>query len=97
MSETSPLEALEALHRELVAVCEHRFETFHILEQELDAHAQAFQKLLDKPVRSETSRNAVKSGMWRVPCARGYEAWSTCQRRIIHDMLTKLAQQARSL
>lgn len=62
MTETSPLEALEALHRELVAVCEHRFESLHILEQELDAHTQAFRKLLDKPARSEKSRNAVKTG-----------------------------------
>lgn len=62
MTETSPLEALEALHRELVAVCEHRFESLHILEQELDAHTQAFKKLLDKPARSEKSRNAVKTG-----------------------------------
>ncbi|CAN8096727.1 unnamed protein product [Discula destructiva] len=62
MTESSPLEALEALHRELVAVCEHRFESLHVLEQELDAHAQAFKKLLDKPPRSENSRNAVKTG-----------------------------------
>lgn len=62
MTETSPLDALEALHRELVAVCEHRFESLHILEQELDSHAQAFRKLLDKPARSEKSRNAVKTG-----------------------------------
>lgn len=70
MSETSPLESLEALHRELVAVCEHRFESLHILEQELDAHAQAFRKLLDKPARSETSRNVVKTGMLDVPCVK---------------------------
>lgn len=63
MTETSPLDALEALHRELVAVCEHRFESLHILEQELNTHAQAFKKLLDKPARSEQSRNAVKTGL----------------------------------
>lgn len=82
MSETSPLEALEALHRELVAACEHRFETFHILEQELDAHAQAFRKLLDKPARSETSRNAVKTGMWLGPRERPHKALVSCQSMI---------------
>lgn len=62
MTEISPLDALEALHRELVAVCDHRFESLHVLEQELDSHAQAFRKLLDKPTRSEKSRAAVKTG-----------------------------------
>lgn len=73
MTESSPLEALEALHRELVAVCEHRFETLHVLEQELDAHAQAFKKLLDKPARSEKSRNAVKTGTLHAQCAKHKE------------------------
>lgn len=62
MTDRTPLDGLEALHRELVAVCEHRFESLHILEQELDAHAQAFKKLLDKPPRSNLSREVVKSG-----------------------------------
>lgn len=62
MTEISPLDALEALHRELVAVCEHRFESLHVLELELDAHAQAFKRLLDKPARSDKSRNAVRTG-----------------------------------
>ncbi|KAK7737793.1 hypothetical protein SLS53_006413 [Cytospora paraplurivora] len=62
MAEVTPLDALEALHRELVAVCEHRFETLHILELQLDAHAQAFKKLLDKKPRSNASRDAIKTG-----------------------------------
>lgn len=62
MAEVTPLDALEALHRELVAVCEHRFESLHILELQLDAHAQAFKKLLDKKPRSNASRDVVKTG-----------------------------------
>lgn len=62
MTEINPLDALEALHRELVAVLEHRFESLHVLELQLDAHAQAFKKLLDKPAKNEGSRNAIKTG-----------------------------------
>ncbi|KAF3770338.1 hypothetical protein M406DRAFT_336028 [Cryphonectria parasitica EP155] len=62
MTEISPLDALEALHRELTAVLDHRFESLHILEQQLDAHAQAFRKLLDKPAKTEKSRSALKTG-----------------------------------
>ncbi|KAI3399397.1 hypothetical protein diail_7124 [Diaporthe ilicicola] len=62
MAEVTALDSLEALHRELVAVCEHRFESLHILEQELDAHAEAFKKLLDKRTRSNASRDVVRTG-----------------------------------
>ncbi|PSR78098.1 nucleoporin Nup186/Nup192/Nup205 [Coniella lustricola] len=62
MTEINPLDALEALHRELVAVIEHRFESLHVLELQLDAHAQAFKKLLDKPAKNEGSRNTIKTG-----------------------------------
>ena len=62
MAEVTALDALEALHRELVAVCEHRFESLHILELQLDAHKQAFKKLLDKNPRNNASRDVVKSG-----------------------------------
>lgn len=81
MSEINPLEALKALHRDLVAACERRNESLHILEQALDAHAQAFRKLLDKPPRSNKSRDVVKSGSFApkpapsTTCADG--VWTT--------------------
>ncbi len=62
MAEFGALEGLQALHRELLSICEHRFENLHILEQSLQAHAEAFQKLLDKPPRASESRKAVSSG-----------------------------------
>lgn len=62
MSEIGTLEALQGLHQELVAACDHRFENVEILRQALQAHAEAFKKLLDKPARSQTSRTAVQSG-----------------------------------
>jgi nuclear pore complex protein Nup205 len=62
MSEIGSLEALQGLHQELVAACDHRFENVEILRQTLQAHANAFKKLLDKPARSSTSRTAVQSG-----------------------------------
>ena len=64
MSEATALEALQALHRDLVAVCDHRFESLQALEQQLDAHAAAFKELLNKPPRRTESRNAVNSGAW---------------------------------
>ena len=61
MAELGVLEGLQALHRELLAICEHRFENLHVLEQSLQAHAEAFRKFLDKPPRSNESRTAVSS------------------------------------
>lgn len=62
MSEIGTLEALQGLHQELVAACDRRFENVEILRQALQAHADAFKKLLDKPARDATSRTAVQSG-----------------------------------
>lgn len=94
MTETSPLEALEALHRELVAICDHRFESLQILEQELNTHAEAFQRLLDKPPRSDKSRSVVKTGMLGLQ-VNGHLA--DLRRTLDTLMLTISASQASSL
>lgn len=62
MSDTNALEALQILHRDLVAVCEHRFESLQLLEQSLEAHTKEFEKLLARPARRKESRDAVQSG-----------------------------------
>ncbi|KAK3379783.1 nucleoporin Nup186/Nup192/Nup205 [Lasiosphaeria ovina] len=66
MSDLRQLEAIQALHRELLAVRDHRFGDLQILEQLLDHRAEAFEKLLDKPPRNPTSRTAVGSGKIKV-------------------------------
>jgi nuclear pore complex protein Nup205 len=63
MSELRALEALEALHGELVTVRQHRYESLQVLEQLLDAQADAFEKLIDKPPRNSANRSALGTGM----------------------------------
>ncbi len=72
MADFGALEGLQALHRELLSVCEHRLENLHLLEQSLQAHAEAFKKLLDKPVRAAESRRAVGSSMTPLPACFYY-------------------------
>ncbi|KJR80819.1 nuclear pore complex protein Nup205 [Sporothrix schenckii 1099-18] len=62
MADVSTLEALQALHRELVAVSEHRYEGLEALDAGLQDHAGQFKKLIDKKPRSAESRKAVESG-----------------------------------
>lgn len=62
MSELRPLETLQALHGELVAVRQHRFEGLQVLEQLLDAQTDAFQKLIDKPPRNSANRQSLGTG-----------------------------------
>ncbi|KAK4165342.1 nucleoporin Nup186/Nup192/Nup205 [Cladorrhinum sp. PSN259] len=59
MSELRPLEGLQALHAELVAVRQHRLDNLQTLEALLEAHTEAFQKLLDKPPRNSANRTSL--------------------------------------
>jgi len=62
MSELRALEALQALHGELVAVRQHRYEGLQALEQLLDAQTEAFKKLIDKPPRNSAHRQSLGTG-----------------------------------
>ncbi|EAQ91321.1 hypothetical protein CHGG_03256 [Chaetomium globosum CBS 148.51] len=66
MSELRALEALQALHGELVAVRQHRYEGLQTLEQLLDAQTDAFKKLIDKPPRNSTHRATLGTGKVKV-------------------------------
>lgn len=66
MSELRALEALQALHGELVAVHQHRYEGLQALEELLDSQTDAFKKLLDKPPRNSANRAALGTGKVRI-------------------------------
>ncbi|KAK3990244.1 nucleoporin Nup186/Nup192/Nup205 [Cladorrhinum sp. PSN332] len=59
MSDFRPLEGLQALHAELVAVRQHRLDNLQTLEALLEAHTEAFRKLLDKPPRNSANRSSL--------------------------------------
>ncbi len=62
MSDLRALEALQALHGELVAVRQHRYEGLQTLDQLLDAQSDTFKKLIDKPPRNSANRTALGTG-----------------------------------
>ncbi|KAL1838365.1 hypothetical protein VTJ49DRAFT_2774 [Mycothermus thermophilus] len=66
MSELRPLEALQALHAELVAVRQHRYNNLPVLEQLLEAQTPAFQKLIDKPPRNSAHRAELGTGKVKI-------------------------------
>ncbi|TPX09838.1 uncharacterized protein E0L32_009029 [Thyridium curvatum] len=66
MAEANALEALQALHTNLVALAEHRIIDLEILRQLLDLQGPSFKDLLDKPARRKESRDAVQSGKIKV-------------------------------
>lgn len=75
MSDLRALEALQALHGELVAVRQHRFEGLQALEQLLEAHTEAFKKLIDKPPRNSANRASLATGKhWLKLERRGTES-----------------------
>ncbi|KAK4135371.1 hypothetical protein BT67DRAFT_400836 [Trichocladium antarcticum] len=66
MSDMRALEALEALHGELVAVRQHRFEGLQALEQLLESQTEAFKKLIDKAPRNPANRQSLGTGKVKV-------------------------------
>lgn len=61
MTDLRALEGLQALHGELVAVRQHRLDNLQTLEALLEAHTEAFKKLLDKPSRNSANRTSLGS------------------------------------
>jgi nuclear pore complex protein Nup205 len=66
MADVVSLESLRALHQDLIAVCERRFEKLQLLEQALQVHSEAFRNLLAKPNRNGKSRCAVETGKIKI-------------------------------
>lgn len=62
MAESSSLEGLQNLHRDLVALCENRLPNLERLWIQLQDRVEEFRKLLDKPPRNEVSRKSLGIG-----------------------------------
>ena len=62
MTDLRKLEALQALHAELVAVRQHRFEGLQVLETLLEEQTDAFRALIAKPARDTKDREALGKG-----------------------------------
>ena len=63
MAELSSLEALQGLHRDLLALSESRLLNVERLWVQLEARIEEFRKLLDKSPRNEKSRQTLATGM----------------------------------
>ncbi|KAK1831758.1 nucleoporin Nup186/Nup192/Nup205 [Podospora conica] len=70
-SDLRPLEALQALHGELLAVCQHRLEGLATLESLLAENQRAFRRFLDKKARNNDSRAKLKPGKITIPSDDG--------------------------
>lgn len=64
-----PLESLQVLHRDLIALEEGRLRNIDKLCEEIKGHVEAFKKLLDKSQKSDTSRTKLRSGMYSIAIA----------------------------
>jgi nuclear pore complex protein Nup205 len=58
------LASLRGLYQDLSAIPDSAFLNVERLVIELETHIQDFQKLLDKPAKSNASRQTVLSGKW---------------------------------
>ncbi|OJD31210.1 nuclear pore complex subunit nup192 [Diplodia corticola] len=61
MADTDSLEALQGLHRDLLALSESRLPNIDRLFAELLARVDEFKKLLDKPRKNDRSREALRN------------------------------------
>jgi len=68
MTDQEDLEGLRGLQQDLTALDESRLRTVDKLWTELEARIEEFRQLLDKPQRSESSRNQLLSGSYYPHC-----------------------------
>jgi nuclear pore complex protein Nup205 len=57
------LKAIKDLHQELIFLSTSQLPNIEKLCGDLEAHIEAFRKLLDKPAKSESSRKTLQSGL----------------------------------
>ncbi len=68
MTDQEDLEGLRGLQQDLTALDESRLRTVDRLWTDLEARIEEFRQLLDKPQRSESSRNQLLSGSYYPHC-----------------------------
>lgn len=59
MAEEDTLDALQGLHRDLLAFCENRLQDIDRLVEELEGRIDDFRALLDKKPKNDTSRQEI--------------------------------------
>ena len=62
MEDPGGLVGLRGLHQDLLALDASRLHNVERLWADLEARVNEFRKLLDKPIKNETSRKALSSG-----------------------------------
>jgi len=63
MAANDSLEALQGLHRDLLALSENRLKAIERLLGELESRIDEFRNLLDKKSKSDLSRQKLSKGM----------------------------------
>lgn len=59
MAEEDTLDALQGLHRDLLAFCENRLQDIDRLVEELEGRIDEFRALLDKKPKNDKSRQEI--------------------------------------
>lgn len=62
MKAQDELDGLRGLHQDLIALSESRLASVEKLWIDLEAHIEAFRKLLDKPPKNNASRQKLSTG-----------------------------------
>ena len=70
MADDESLQALEALHRDLVALVDNRLTAVDRLRQNLEDHLEQLKALVTKKGRNDQSRGALSSGIYDCSCTK---------------------------